>query len=144
MEFLIQYAMGWLGTPYKWGGQSRAGVDCSGLVQEILVSVGEDPPKDQTAHGLHRYFANHGQQTLATPQAGALVFYGSYDKITHIAFAIDSFRIIEAGGGNRDVRTPQDADHHNAYVRIRPYDYRNDVYEIIMPEYTRIWRGYND
>lgn len=29
----------WLGTPYKYGGQSKDGVDCSGLVVEIYRTV---------------------------------------------------------------------------------------------------------
>lgn len=29
----------WLGTPYKYGGQSKKGTDCSGLVVEIYKSV---------------------------------------------------------------------------------------------------------
>lgn len=29
----------WLGTPYKYGGQSKNGTDCSGLVLEIYKSV---------------------------------------------------------------------------------------------------------
>jgi cell wall-associated NlpC family hydrolase len=35
-----------LGAPYKWGGRSRAGIDCSGLVQVALslagIRVGRD------------------------------------------------------------------------------------------------------
>lgn len=29
----------WLGTPYKYGGQSKKGTDCSGLVVELYKSV---------------------------------------------------------------------------------------------------------
>lgn len=29
----------WLGTPYKYGGQSKKGTDCSGLIVEIYKSV---------------------------------------------------------------------------------------------------------
>lgn len=29
----------WLGVPYKYGGQSKTGVDCSGLVVEIYKTV---------------------------------------------------------------------------------------------------------
>ncbi len=32
---LWQAARAWLGTPYRYGGQSKRGVDCSGLVQQI-------------------------------------------------------------------------------------------------------------
>lgn len=36
---LIAAVAEWLGTPYRWGGCSRSGIDCSCLVREIYKTV---------------------------------------------------------------------------------------------------------
>ena len=127
--------MRFVGLPYIWGGDDPIiGYDCSGLVQELLASVGMDPKGDQTAQSLYNHFIG-----LADPfkrGCGALVFYGSDAfHITHVAMMVDSFRIIEAGGGGSKTVTKEDSASQNAYIRMRPYDNRGDIVAILMPRY---------
>ncbi len=42
----VSVASGFLGTPYLWGGNSRFGIDCSGLVQAACLACGIDCPAD--------------------------------------------------------------------------------------------------
>jgi len=50
----VAVAMSFIGTPYRWGGRTRAGIDCSGLVQQALMACGIACPRDsdQQREGL--------------------------------------------------------------------------------------------
>jgi len=133
MNILCDYALQFVGLPYRWGGDDTInGFDCSGLVQELLSAVGLDPQGDQSAQGLYDYFStrsNHDQRGC-----GALVFFGkSIKEITHIGMMLNSFLMIEAGGGGSKTIDEKAAADQNAYVRVRPYNRRTDVVAILMP-----------
>jgi cell wall-associated NlpC family hydrolase len=135
---LFMYAMSFVGVPYRWGGDNPiSGFDCSGLVIELLQSCGVLPfGFDTTAQGLYTYFASeHGTPALQNT-FGALSFYGKSNKsITHVGFCIDEHRMIEAGGGDSNVRDRTAADAKCAFVRIRPIHFRKDYVATLMPNY---------
>lgn len=133
---LQMYAMSMVGLPYRWGGDDPVeGFDCSGLVLELLKSVGVMPGSvDMTAAGLADYF----KARKVAPKFGALSFYGT-GKITHVGFCLDEKLMLEAGGGTSKTLTKDDASKQNAYVRIRPIMSRGDLVDILMPKYP--WEG---
>lgn len=142
IEHLVDYALSFVGTPYRWGGDDpMSGFDCSGLTQEILAAAGEDPVGDQTAHTLYLHFKRYGiiRAIDADPEAGDLAFYGTNFRITHVGFCIDSYCMVEAGGGGRRTRTEKDAETQNAYVRLRPIRRRSDLVAILSPHYLNVW-----
>lgn len=138
VELLKAYALSFLGTPYKFGGANRlTGLDCSEFVQELLRSVGMDPPGDQTAQALFDHFSQKGD--WGKTQAGALAFFGKDAKsITHVAMLLDQYRIIEAGGGDSTTSSLQDAQQKGAMVRIRLLKFRKDLVAVIRPQYIHI------
>jgi len=67
------YSLLFVGNWYKWGGDDPSGFDCSGLVIEVLKSVGVLPRVgDWTADDLYRRFEEH---KVKTPEAGCLAFW---------------------------------------------------------------------
>lgn len=140
MDLTIKYAMQFVNLRYVYGGNSplEGGIDCSGFVCEILRSAGLlKNGEDLTAQELYDRFSVTG--TVGVRNAGTLAFYGkSVTSITHVAFMIDAFRILEEGGGTKDTNTLAEAAALDARVRQRIVGYRADLVATVKPRYGTI------
>lgn len=150
MDATLEYALSFVGTAYKWGGDDPIeGIDCSGYAQEIMQSSGIHPGGgDMSAKDIAVYLRNlPGSKILlgdkfkrgmedAALGLGAYAFYGkSLGEVSHIVFLVNSWQAIGANGGGSKTVDQKSAARDNAFVKIRPIDYRKDLIAVIMPEY---------
>lgn len=90
---VVARARTYLGVPYVWGGETRSGLDCSGLTQRVYADLGMRLPRT-AAEQQHAGRPVHGGIGKARP--GDLLFwdYGGGDH--HVAIYEGGGRLIEA------------------------------------------------
>lgn len=101
----LAFALAQRGVPYLYGGESRAGYDCSGLVQAAYRAAGISLPR--TAQ--EQYEAGPHLPANAQLEPGDLVFFGqSPGDVEHVGIVVAAGEMV-------------DAPHTGAFVRTEPF-----------------------
>lgn len=98
---VVATAARWLGVPYVWGGRTRWGADCSGLVQSVLAVHGVRLPRDshlQAAAGPDTGW-RPGRGLDFSP--GDLLFFAPEGgRISHVGIGIGGSRVLHCSETN--------------------------------------------
>jgi cell wall-associated NlpC family hydrolase len=74
-----------LGAPYVWGGSTRRGTDCSGLVQTVFAEQGV-----RLGRRVRDQFATGAKVDRARLAKGDLVFFRTLaDRVSHVGVVCD-------------------------------------------------------
>lgn len=94
---LYREAATWLGTPYRYGGNSRQGIDCSGLVKNIYQSVYHKNLSRTTTAIARNNCRKKGKSNL---QTGDLVFFNTSSQkrkgVNHVGIFLKNSYFIHA------------------------------------------------
>ena len=93
-ESVLKIAQGYAHAPYRWGGKTPLGIDCSGLVQNALLLHGVQAPRDAwqqaTLGSLLPFDAR---------EAADLAFFSNEaGHVVHVGFLLNDALILHAAG----------------------------------------------
>ena len=91
---LSSVAARYLGIPYRYGGMSRKGTDCSGLVCMIYREVNHA----KLPHSTKRLRALGRKISLRQARAGDLIFFsrGPFGRVNHVGIYLSGKQFIHA------------------------------------------------
>ena len=115
------FAVRQIGVPYRYGGSTESGFDCSGLVQYAYAKVGKQIPRT-TSEQWRRLAPVRGNDL----RVGDLLFFRIDGRISHVGLYLGDRRFVHAPSSGREV-TVTDLDsafYRRTFVRgARPVVY---------------------
>lgn len=94
-RIMVESAIKLLDTPYRWGGKSIMGIDCSAFVQLCAKVAGFKLPRDASQQVNHGVTVNF----LSDAKSGDIAFFENENRrITHVGILLSNDKIIHASG----------------------------------------------
>ncbi len=113
---LIATALGFVGTPYVWGGAAPGGFDCSGFTYYAFARLGIRIPRTADLQ-----FAA-GRLVAGDPLPGDLVFFQTYDYgASHVGIYLGNGRFVNSIGDSVHVATFGSTYFRSRYIGARRF-----------------------
>ena len=98
-EQIVAFSRELIGSPYRYGGESPSGFDCSGLVRYVYRKVGITVP-----HSSRLIYQRSRKVSLDHLQPGDLLFFNVFrNKISHVGIYTESGKFIHAPSSGKRV-----------------------------------------
>lgn len=89
---IVAAALGYMGAPYRYGGSSASGMDCSGLVQAACAAQGIRLPRTASA----QFDIGRPVNANELVQGDRLYFVDRSGRINHTGIYMDNLRFVHA------------------------------------------------
>ena len=110
---IVAEARKWLGTPYKYGGNSKKGTDCSGMVMKVFESKGIKLPRDSRSQQQHCLAIDK-----SSLQPGDLVFFASSvggSRISHVGIYVGDDKFIHSSTSRGVITSSMSEDYYRRH-----------------------------
>ena len=81
---MIEFAQGFVGTPYVWAGEAPGGFDCSGFTSYVFSQQGKKIPRVSRDQ-----YASSVKVEAADACIGDLVFFGQEGVVSHVGILVN-------------------------------------------------------
>lgn len=115
---IVDVGLSLLGTPYRFGGTTTAGFDCSGFTQYVYKQAGKSITRSTGTQ--------YAESTpTSNPQPGDLVFFANTYKagISHVGIYIGNNKMVHSGGSKAEIidlkSNPYWSKHLHSYRSIK-------------------------
>jgi cell wall-associated NlpC family hydrolase len=98
-ERIVHSAMAMMGTPYRYGGATPNGFDCSGLVVYSYKQAGVRVPRTS-----REQYRKAKPVPVSAARPGDLVFFGTNHKVSHVGIYLGDDEFIHAPEAGQNVK----------------------------------------
>ena len=98
---VANYALKFVGNPYKWGGESLTnGADCSGYTMKVFQHFGYYLPHSSISQRSYGTSVSWSKK-----QVGDLICYNAVNGVGHVGIYIGNNRVVHAGSTSTGIHT---------------------------------------
>lgn len=97
---VVSKALALKGIPYRFGGTTTAGFDCSGFIQYAFKQAGKSVSRTTLSQYAQSY-------KVSNPRPGDLVFFANTYRpgISHVGIYIGNNQFVHSGGAKAEVKS---------------------------------------